>query len=49
MVGEAPTAEEIEAQKSQVKVQSESGAKRVVESLCMTGHIATYYEETEPL
>lgn len=45
--GKKPTPGEIEARKSQVKVATEAGAQRVVESLRMTGHIAAYYEEFE--
>lgn len=35
--------------KSEVKVASESGAQRIVDMLRMSGHIATYYEESELL
>lgn len=47
--GKRMTAEQIEARKSEVKVATKAGAgaERVVESLRMTGHIATYYEESE--
>lgn len=45
--GKRMTAEQIEARKSEVRVATEGGAKRVVEFLRMTGHIAAYYEESE--
>lgn len=41
------TATEIEAKKSEVKVESERGAERLVDHLRETGHIAAYYTEEE--
>lgn len=45
--GKRLTAEEIEVRKSQVKIETRAGAERVVESLRLSGHIATFYEESE--
>lgn len=47
--GKIPTAEDIEARKSQVRIESEAAAQRIVDMLRTTGHIAAYYEESELL
>lgn len=41
------TPEEIEAKKSEVRVETEKGAERLVEHLRLSGHIASAYDEHE--
>lgn len=45
--GRKMSAEDIEARKNQVKVESKAGAERLVEHLRLTGHLASYYDEFE--
>lgn len=46
-LGRRLSAEEIERKKSQVRSDTERGAERLVEHLRLTGHIASYYHESE--
>lgn len=45
--GERVSTEAIERMKNEVRVDSEIGAERLVQALRESGHIASYYHESE--